>query len=139
MKKFVCLFLALTAIFTLLPACSTAEKYAANQAATKNWLDSKAGSAGVRVGGLWETVEYGWGGPGRFEQRGNRITGALGNYTVNGVINGSTVYLAFVSSGWTYYTGVLKMRDGMLGGYYSSSIPFSPADQGSLNLRRIGN
>jgi hypothetical protein len=119
--------------------CSTAEKYAANQASTKSWLESKAGAARIRVDGAWEALEYGWGGPGRFEQKGNRITGALGNYTVNGVVNGSTVYLAFISNGWTYYTAVLKMRNGMLGGFYSSSIPFSEHDQGSLTLRKIGS
>jgi hypothetical protein len=122
-----------------LSGCSTKEKYAANQAATKSWLDAKAGTPGIRLNGMWVAFEDGWGGPGRFEQQGNRIIGALGNYTVQGVVNGSTVYLAFISDGWTYYTGVLKMRDGILGGFYSSSVPFSSEDQGSLNLRRLAN
>lgn len=123
----------------LLAGCNTAEKYAANQASTDAWLSSKAGKAAIRVDGVWEALEFGWGGSGRFTQSGNRISGALGNYNVRGVVNGSTVYLAFVSGGWTYYTGVLKKRGSMLGGFYSSSIPFSSEDQGSLNLRRIAD
>jgi hypothetical protein len=139
MRNTLLLVIVLLPAFLSLTGCSTKEKYAANQAATKSWLDSKAGSPGIRVNGLWEAFEYGWGGPGRFEQQGNRITGALGNYTVQGVVQGSTVYLAFISGGWTYYTGVLKMRDGLLSGFYSSSVPFSSEDQGSLTLRRIAN
>jgi hypothetical protein len=123
----------------LLAGCNTAEKYAANQAATDAWLSSKAGRASVNISGAWEALEWGWGGAGRFTQSGNKISGALGNYTVRGVVNGSTVYLAFVSGGWTYYTAVLTKRGSMLGGFYSSSIPFSPTDQGSLNLKRLAD
>lgn len=129
----------LAAALLLTTACTTTEKYAANQAATDSWLAQSQGAAGIDVGGLWEPVEFGWGGSGRFEQRGNKISGALGNYTVRGVVNGNRVYLAFISNGWTHYTGVLKKRGSMLGGFYSSSVPFSSADQGSLNLRRIGS
>ncbi len=133
------LFFPLLALTFLLTGCNTAEKYAANQAATDAWLSSKAGRAGMNVEGAWEALEYGWGGPGRFVQQGNQVTGALGNYTVRGVVNGNTLYLAFISSGWTYYTGVVQKRGALLGGFYSSSVPFSAQDQGSLNLRRIGD
>lgn len=136
MKTYLPLFVI--CIFAL-SGCNTAERYAANQASTDAWLSSKAGKASVRVDGVWEALEYGWGGAGRFTQSGNKISGSLGNYTVRGVVNGSTVYLAFVSGGWTYYTAVLKKRGSMLGGFYSSSIPFSSEDQGSLNLRRLGD
>ncbi len=126
------------AVCALLGACSTAEKYAANQSATESWLTSKKGSSETRISGAWESLDSGWG-TGRFAQSGGKITGALGNYTVKGVLNGSTAYLAFESGGWTYYTAMLKKRGDTLGGFYSSSVPFSSSDQSALTLRRIGD
>lgn len=126
-------------VMLLFGACSTSEKYAHNQAATEAWLQANAGRPSIRVDGAWEAMEFGWGGTGRFVQSGNAITGALGNYTARGVVKGTTVYLALNSSGWTYYTAILTLRGGVLGGFYSPSIPFSPEDQGSLNLRRISD
>lgn len=134
MKK----LLSLLAVCVLLGSCSTAEKYAANQAATESWLSSKKGSSTIRIDGAWEALDSGWG-TGRFAQSGGKISGALGNYTVRGVLNGSTVYLAFDSEGWTYYTAALKKRGDTLGGFYSSSVPFSGSDQGALTLRRIAD
>lgn len=130
--------LSALAICALLGACSTAEKYAANQSATESWLGSKKGSPTTRIDGAWESLDSGWG-SGRFVQSGNKITGALGDYTVQGVLSGSTAYLAFVSEGWTYYTASLKKRGDTLGGFYSSSVPFSSSDQSALTLRRIAD
>jgi len=129
--------LSVIAFCAFLGACSSAEKYAANQSATERWLGGKQGSADVRVSGTWEEVQSGWGGPATFVQHGSRISGVLGRYSAKGVLNGSTVYLALESSGWTYYTAVLKKHGDRLGGFYSSSVPFSSSNQGDLNLRRI--
>jgi hypothetical protein len=129
--------LSVLALCAFLGACSSAEKYAANQSATQAWLGAKQGSAGVRVGGTWEAVESGWGGPATFAQSGSRISGVLGRYTAKGVLDGSTVYLALESGGWTYYTAVLKKHGDTLGGFYSTSVPFSRNSQWALNLRRI--
>ena len=131
--------LALLSAAILLGGCSNAEKYAANQAATSSWLKSSGGRPDMRISGAWEALETGWGGAGRFVQTGNQITGALGNYTVRGVVNGTTAYLAFESSGWTYYTAVLKKRGNTLGGFYSGEVPFSARDQGSLTLRKLAD
>lgn len=128
----------LALVLTAFAGCSTTEKYAANQAATSQWLAANAGSARYSLDGAWEAVEYGWGGAGRFEQSGNRVAGMLGDYQIDGVINGNTVYLAFVSSGWTYYTARLTRRGDTLGGFYSSTVPFTTRD-GSLTLRRVGD
>lgn len=132
------MILPVLAVCVLLGACSTAEKYAANQAATESWLGSKKGSTETRIDGAWDAIDSGWG-TGRFAQSGNKITGALGNYTAKGVLNGSTVYLAFESGGWTYYTATLKKRGDTLGGFYSSSVPFSSSDQSALTLRRVAD
>lgn len=122
-----------------LGACSTDGKYAANQTAANAWLNASKGAPAIRVDGAWEALEFGWGGAGRFVQSGNTISGALGNYTVKGSVNGSLVYLTFYSNGWTYYTAELRKRGDTLGGFYSASIPFSTTDQGSLTLRRISD
>lgn len=139
MKKKIISLSASLLLAAALAGCNTAEKYAANQAATDAWLQSKAGRAGVRVSGLWEPMETGWGGAGRIVQKGNTLSGALGEYTLRGVVSGSDVYLAFIYNGWTYYTASLKLRGNILGGFYSSSVPFSSRNQGSLNLRRIAD
>ncbi len=124
----------LTLIFS---SCNTAEKYAANQAATDNWLAASKGSAGITVGGVWEPEEVGWGGNAVLEQRGNQVRGKVGNYTVLGVINGSKLYMALISDDWTYYTAILTKKGSKLTGYYSSQVPFSPVEQWAFNLNRI--
>ncbi len=43
------------------------------------------------------------------------------------------------SGGYVYYTAVVTKSGDMLSGFYSSSVPFSPADQAVVILRRIGN
>ena len=48
--------------------------------------------------------------------------------------------IGFLSSGgYIYYTVVLKSSGDMLSGFYSSSVPFDPADQAAVTLRQIGN
>lgn len=133
--------LAILIALTTLVGCSTAEKYAANQAAATQWLDESAGRPTVAVNGAWEALEYGWGGAGRLVQTGNRITGTLGNYTVRGVVNGAHIFLAFDSNGWTYYTAKLRKVNNTMGGFYSSEVPFrdTGGEVGSLTLRRIGD
>jgi hypothetical protein len=133
------LLIALIGSVFLQAGCSNAEKYAANQSASSSWLKATAGTSRVSIDGTWQSLEFGWGGDGRFVQTGNQITGALGNYSVRGVINGSTVYLTFDSNGWTYYTCVLKKNGNMLAGFYSSSVPFSSQNQGVLTLRKIAD
>ena len=63
----------------------------------------------------------------------------MGNYSARGVVRGSRLFLVLSSGGYVYYTAVVTKSGDMLSGFYSSSVPFSPADQAVVILRRIGN
>lgn len=118
-----------------LVGCNTTEKYAANNAAGQRWLDEHGRSASINLGGAWYSEV--WGGA-RFTQSGRTVTGSLGNYNVRGVVSGGQAYLVVHSGGWVYYTAVLaKPSANQLSGFYSGSVPFSPADQEGLELKRV--
>ena len=82
---------------------------------TKPWLNSMAGATNLNMTGVWDAggaIAGGWG-EGRFTQKDNRISGTLGLYNVNGVVNGTDVYLVLISGGSVYYTAHLnKSSDG---------------------------
>ncbi|HET7238886.1 MAG TPA: hypothetical protein VFI76_07655 [Terrimicrobiaceae bacterium] len=121
-----------------LAGCNLKEKYARNNLAADQWLQANVGPAGVNVQGAWEAWESGWGDI-RFEQQGSSVNGAMGNYSARGVVRGSRVFFALSSGGYVYYTVVLTKSGDMLSGFYSGSVPFNPADQAAVTLRRIGN
>lgn len=52
----------------------------------------------------------------------NILSGAIGNYVIEGVVSGNKVYLVFLSGGVVYYTARLEMfEDGVLRGKYFDS------------------
>lgn len=131
--KFLPAVLSLAVAFAF-SSCNEA-KYAKNQASKDAWLSSVAGRTNVDVSGVWEAVDQGWG-SGRLIQSGNRITGSIGSYSIEGRVAGRSVFLAFNSNGWTYYTARLRKEGAMLTGFYSSSVPFSSSEQWALTLKR---
>lgn len=133
MKTLGYLVLGLLVVLAL-PACNTAEKYAANNAAAKQWLAANSGSASINVGGRWHADS--WGGA-LLSQSSGKITGTLGDYTVNGVVKGRVVYLALSEDGWVYYTIMAKQTaSGALEGFYSGEVPYSPADEKAFSMER---
>lgn len=130
--------LSLVLIGAVLVGCNLKEKYARNNLAADQWLQANIGSSGLNVTGAWEAEESGWGAI-RFEQSGARVNGAMGNYSARGVVRGPRLFLALSSGGYVYYTAILTKRGELLSGFYSSSVPFSSADQAVVTLRRIGN
>jgi hypothetical protein len=62
----------------------------------------------------------------------------MGGYSARGVVRGPQLFLALSSGGYVYYTAVLTKRDELLSEFYSSSVPFSPADQAVVTPRRVG-
>ena len=121
-----------------LTGCNLKQKYARNNLAADQWLQANVGQAGVNVQGAWEAWESGWGDI-RFEQLGSSVNGAMGNYSVRGAVRGSRLFLALSSGGYVYYTVVLTKSGDQLSGFYSGSVPFDPADQAAVTLRRIDN
>lgn len=110
------------------------EKYQRNNAAGDAWLAQHSQGARVSIGGQWSSADWG---AAALTQNGRRVTGTLGNYSVEGVVSGYKAYLLLTSNGWVFYTAELeRFSDGSLVGLYSSSVPFSSADQQGILLRR---
>jgi hypothetical protein len=129
--------LSLVLTGAVLAGCNLKEKYARNNLAADQWLQANISSSGLNVTGAW--------GRGirvraiRFEQSGSRVNGAMGNYSARGVVRGPRLFLALSSDGYVYYIAVLTKQGETLSGFYSSSVPFSLADQAVVKLRCIGN
>jgi len=136
MKRFIPAVLLLSAYFIL--SCSSAMNM--NIIEADAWLASKAdtGSPAVNISGKWQDAEYdysksgpqywihqvrggslGWG-LGEFRQKGNDVTGALGDYVIKGVVNGEQVYLVMFYGGEVYYTVKLEVigEKELFGCYY---------------------
>ncbi|MFP4039020.1 MAG: hypothetical protein ACLFS7_00640 [Desulfosudaceae bacterium] len=111
--------------FLFLMACSTA----LTKADIDPWLQEVAGDteASINIEGRWQDVKadpnnpFGWG-KGLFEQEGNRVTGSLGDYKIEGKVSGDTAYLVFLSGGEVYYTTRLERHedDTLRGDYFHS-------------------
>lgn len=60
-------------------------------------------------------------GEGYLRQEGNKISGAIGNYNITGIVSGKIVYLAFLYGGTVYYTARLEMfQDSLTGNYFKA-------------------
>ena len=76
-------FLLLAAL--VLTGCKSAEDYARNNNATAGWLEAHAGQPSINVAGQWHSDDWG---DALFQQKGNRVTGILGDYPIGGVLSG---------------------------------------------------
>ncbi len=110
MKK----LLLLTIPVLLLFSCRTSMKKASA------WLDAVQGEPKINIEGEWSNEEWG---TGVFIQKGNRITGALGSYEVQGAVNGEKVYLLLGYYNTFYYAAILEPYKNILIGKYSDSKP----------------
>lgn len=92
------------------------------------WLNRISGGepARINITGKWQDPDegntyFGWGG-GHLRQEGNKVSGAIGNYNVNGVVSGKTVYLIFSTGGIVYYKARLEIfQDLLAGNYFNAS------------------
>jgi hypothetical protein len=86
---------------------------------TISWLSSKGGESTINMTGDWESggiASGGWG-AGHFIQEGNKFSGTLGLYYVDGIVNGNDVYMSISSGTKVYYTARLKKSaDGSITG-----------------------
>lgn len=130
-------FLLLGALIAaVLPGCNLAERYHENNAATAQWIDANAGIPKINVSGKWHSDDWG---DAILTQKGNRVTGHIGNYPVGGSVKGSTVFLALTDDGWTYYTAIAEMTwQKNLEGSYCDSVPFEPEGREPFQLIRAG-
>jgi hypothetical protein len=115
--------LLLLVLVIALPACNSPQRYMANNQSAEAWLAGHVGKAAVNVSGKWKDATYEDWGDAEFLQRGNKITGTLGGYEVNGVVNGSRVYLALMADKWYYYSVEAQHSGSVLKGRYSRGVP----------------
>ena len=107
----------------LLTACNSPQRFEANRTAAQSWLSGKAGTARGDVSGAWrDGTREAWG-DASLVQRGNKITGTLGDYEVDGVMNGSRVLLALKTDDWYYYSVEALHKGAVLEGRYSRGVP----------------
>ena len=117
MKLFPSLLLILSLILVI--SCAPALK----QNEIDPWLNARSGSQPpqLNITGKWhdalDTGPLGWG-EGDLQQQGNKVSGAIGNYNVQGIVSGKTVYLVFLYGGSVRYTARLEMSQGSLTGNY---------------------
>ncbi len=112
---------------------------------TDTWLDGKRDAvAGFNIAGKWDCGPYmegGWG-EGIFTQVGNRVSGTLGPYNVDGIIDGKTFFMA-IQGGTKLYTAKLSLQpDGQLVGTYVFNNLIdgenaSGADTKSISMKRM--
>lgn len=123
----------------VLAACNSPQRFEANRAAAQAWLSSSAGAARSNVSGTWRDATPDDWGEARLVQRGNRITGTLGNYEVDGVMNGSRVFLALKADHWYYYSAEAQHNGAVLEGRYSRGVPvrLSKSKSRPFEFRRV--
>jgi hypothetical protein len=106
-----------------LAACNSPQRFEANRSAAQAWLAAQAGASAGNVSGQWRDVTADAWGDAELVQRGNKITGTLGNYEVEGVVNRSRVFLALKADAWYYYSVEAVHKGAVLEGRYSRGVP----------------
>jgi hypothetical protein len=114
-KSLSTVFLTLSLIFVI--SC------ALRQQAIDPWLNTISGDKPpeINVTGKWRDAQgtgfFTWG-EGNLRQEQNKISGAIGDYNIKGIVSGKTVYLVFLYGGRVYYTARLEMFQDLLTGNY---------------------
>lgn len=132
--------IALVAAALLLTGCNSPQRFEANHAAARQWLAAQTGSASGNVSGSWKDATRDDWGEASLVQRGNKITGTLGSYEVEGVMVGPRVFLALKADDWYYYSVEAIHKGSSLEGYYSRGVPIRlvRGDSHRFAFRRVG-
>ena len=125
MKSFLTVFLSLFLLFVI--SCDPWLIRSHNENQVDPWLNTISGGEPPQldITGKWRDAQasglFGWG-EGYLRQEGNKISGAIGNYNIKGVVSGKTVYLAFLYAGKVYYTARMEMfQDSLTGNYFKAN------------------
>jgi hypothetical protein len=117
MRSFLTLFLTLSLIFVI--SCTRALK----QEQINPWLNTISGGEPpkIEITGRWRDTQgsgfFTWG-EGYLHQEQNKISGVIGDYNIEGVVSGKTVYLVLLYGGIVHYTARLEMFQDLLTGNY---------------------
>jgi hypothetical protein len=117
MRSLATVVLALSLIFVI--SC----RHGLKREEINPWLNKISGGkpAEIDITGKWQDAQgtgmFTWG-QGYLRQEKNKISGTIGDYSIEGVVSGKTVYLVFLSKGRVYYTARLEMFQNSLTGNY---------------------
>ncbi|MEO8205083.1 MAG: hypothetical protein ABI615_02805 [Chthoniobacterales bacterium] len=127
-------FPALLAVLPLtLSACSAPQHTSGSRQAGEQWLFTKTQAPAINLTGKWRSPEFGYA---AFVQGDARINGQLDKYTAYGRASGSKAYLLLSDGAQNYYTAILSMPNkNEMTGFYSTSVPFDPANQKAVHFR----
>ncbi len=87
------------------------------------WLNTISGGkpSEIDVTGRWRDIQgsglFTWG-EGYLRQEQGKVSGAIGEYHIKGVVSGKIVYLVFLSQGHAIYSARLEMFQDLLTGSY---------------------
>jgi len=120
MRSFLTLFIILSLVFVI--SCASRS---IRQTETDPWLWLITISGGkppeIDITGRWRDSQgtgfFTWG-EGFLRQEQDKISGAIGDYNIKGIVSGKIVYLVFLSGGTVYYTARLEMFQDLLTGNY---------------------
>jgi len=134
------LFSSLLLVFSLILVISCAATLKQNE--IDPWLNARSGGQPpeLNITGKWhdalDTGPFGWG-EGDLRQEGNKVSGTIGNYTVQGVVSGKIVYLVFLWHGAeVHYTARLEMSQGLLTGKYFKASDKEQTNGSPLSFAR---
>ncbi|MEO6054024.1 MAG: hypothetical protein ABIP97_08440 [Chthoniobacterales bacterium] len=126
--------LSALALFVGLSACTTTKDPAMDRRVGEQWLAPHNQAPGINLSGRWHSDELG---NAAFVQGHARINGQLAQYTVYGRASGTKAYL-LLSDGTRNYSAILSMANkNEMTGFYSTSVPFNPANQKVLHFRHL--
>lgn len=121
MKSFLAFFLTISLIFVISCAHEVLKENEIDP-----WLNtiSDGKPPEIDATGKWRDAGGGWfgWGEGYLRQEKNRISGAIGDYNIKGVVSGKIAYLVFLYGGRVYYTARLEMfQDLLVGSYFKAN------------------
>jgi hypothetical protein len=119
MKSFTTMLLTLVLIFVI----SSTSGAAKQEDDPWLWLNKISGGKPpeIDITGKWRDTQgtglMTWG-EGHLRQEQNKISGAIGDYNIIGIVSGKTVYLVFLYRDRVSYTARLEMSQDLLTGNY---------------------
>jgi hypothetical protein len=120
MRSYSIVFFTLSLIFTV--SCTHGVQKQ-SEIDPSSWLNTISNGQPPKIDftGKWHDARgstfFSWG-EGYLNQDQNKITGAIGDYNIRGVVSGKEVYLVFLYRGSVYYTARLEMFQDLLTGNY---------------------
>ncbi len=133
MKKLLCSFLAILALFVLAPSINARNFL---DVRGKKWLDAHANPALMNVDGIWYSKNWGEMVLNQAKD-GREVTGNSDGWEITGVVSGKQLFLLFSGRGGVVYSAVLT-GDGKasLDGSYANGVMKDNTKGKSLHLMK---